>query len=170
MDKAEEEYIVMGRISGLFGVRGWVKVFSHTQPRENIVRYSPWYLRIGGEWQECEIVEGQAHGKGVVVQLAQCPDREAAAALIGTDIAVRREQLPRARKGDYYWADLVGCRVMTVDGVDLGVVDHLLETGANDVLVIDGERERLVPFIHGQVIKAVDIEAKSITVDWDPDF
>lgn len=163
------DYIIIGRVSGLYGVRGWVKVYSHTQPRDNIVDYSPWYLRIGGEWQPRQLIQGRAHGKGVVAQLDGCDDRDAAATLMGCDIAIKREQLPAAGPGEFYWSDLVGCRVTTTTGVALGIVDHLLETGSNDVLVIAGERERLVPFTADAVV-SVDVVSKSIVVDWDPEF
>ena len=151
-------------------MRGWVRVFSYTQPRENIVRYRPWYLHRDGEWQEHEIAEGRAHGKGVVAHLAGCDDRDQAASLIGTEIGIRREQLPAAAPGEYYWSDLVGLSVVTLDGELLGTVDHLLETGANDVLVVRGEREHLIPFVPERIVAEVDLERGEIRVDWDKDF
>jgi len=117
-----------------------------------------------------EVLQGRPHGKGLVVQLAGCDDRDAAALLTGSDIGIYREQLPAAADDEYYWSDLLGMQVTTTGGAVLGVVDHLIETGANDVLVIRREREHLVPFITGQVIKSVDLEAREIRVDWDPDF
>lgn len=165
-----ENGLIVGRISGVFGVRGWARVFSHTSPRTRILDYSPWLLRQGDTWTSREPVEGRAHGKGVVVRLAGCDDRDAAAALINTDIAIRREQLPVLDSGEYYWADLQGCQVRTTMGVELGQVDSLFETGANDVMVVKGDRERLIPFLTGQAIVSVDLEARLIIVDWDPDF
>lgn len=166
-----DDYIVVGRIAGLYGVRGWVKVFSHTQPRENILTYSTWYLKKQGEWVANDLEAGRAHGKGVVAKLKGCDDRDAAAALMGNTIAIHREHLPQAAPGEYYWADLIGLEVVTVDGVSLGVVDHLLETGANDVLVVtQAGVERLIPFVQGQFVRSVDLAARLITVDWDPDF
>jgi 16S rRNA processing protein RimM len=166
-----EEYIVVGRISGLYGVRGWVKVFSHTQPRDNILSYATWYLNKAGAWVANELETGRTQGKGIVAKLKGCEDRDAAAALMGSEIAIRREQLPKAAPGEYYWADLTGLEVENLEGVGLGVVDHLLETGANDVLVVvqDGV-ERLIPFVQGQFVKNVDLAEGLITVDWDPDF
>lgn len=166
--------ILLGRVSGLFGVKGWVKVYSDTEPRDNILNYSPWYLRREGEWQPCEVIAGRPHGKGIVAHLANCPDRDAAAELIGSTIAIRREQLPAAGEEEYYWSDLRGLKVITTQGVELGRVVNLMETGANDVLVIReaGEqgRERLIPFIRQQVILEVDLENGQLTVDWDPEF
>ena len=105
----------------------------------------------------------------------QCPDRDSATALVGREIAVTRQQLPALDEGDYYWRDLLGLQVINLDDVTLGTVANLMETGANDVLVVeshsDGERqERLIPYIREQVIRHVDLEQGVIRVDWDPDF
>ena len=161
--------LVVGRIGGLFGVRGWVKVFSYTEPRDNILSYSPWLLHIGGEWVTAKPVGGRIHGKGLVAQIEGYDDRDAAATLLGCDIAINRSQLPAAGQDEIYWADLVGLRVVTLEGVELGVVDHLFETGANDVLVLKGERERLLPYID-QVVHEVDLAGGVMRVDWDPEF
>lgn len=162
--------IVLGRVTGLFGVRGWVKVFSNTQPREGIANYSPWQLRLGDEWRSFVVEQGQSQGKGVIVKLEGVDDRDAAAALMGADIAIWREQLPPPAEGEIYWADLEGLEVVTVAGQALGRVSHLLETGANDVLVVRGERERLIPFVRGQVVTEIDLDGGRLVVDWDPDF
>lgn len=165
-----DEKIILGRISGLFGVRGWVKVYSHTSPREGILGYPTWYLRCGDGWQAYPLASGQAHGKGVVAKLAGFEDRDQAATLIGRDIAVGRAQLPKLQPGEYYWTDLEGLRVKNLEGVDLGVVSHLFETGANDVLVVKGDRERLIPYTWGEAVREVDPPTGFIVVDWDPDF
>lgn len=165
------ERVILGRIAGVYGVRGWVKVFSETKPRENIFNYSPWQINLNGAWQSVEVVEGKPHGKGLIAQLTSYDDREQARQLVGAEIAVDKEQLPAAEEGEYYWADLVGLKVVTLDGMELGRVDHLLETGANDVLVVvESERERLIPFVQGQYIHQVDLQAGVIRVDWDPEF
>jgi 16S rRNA processing protein RimM len=165
-----EDWIVLGRVSGLFGVQGWVRVFSHTDPRHGIVGYHPVFLRRQGEWQPFTIEEGRAHGAGVVVKFVGYDDRDQAATLIQSDIAIRRAQLPPAAPGEYYWADLAGLQVVTLEGVALGTVDRVFATGANDVLVVKGERERLLPFVKGQVIVEVDLKLGRLRVDWDPDF
>lgn len=162
--------IVLGRVTGLFGVRGWVKVFSSTQPREGIAKYSPWQLRLGDEWRSFVVESGQSQGKGVIAKLEGVDDRDAAAALMGADIAIWREQLPAPREGEIYWADLEGLEVETVEGEVLGRVSHLLETGANDVLVVRGERERLIPFVREQVVREIDLQGGRLVVDWDPEF
>jgi len=166
----ERDVVVVGRISGVYGVRGWVRVRSYTEPRENILRYSPWLLKSSDGWRSCALEEGRPHGKGIVVRLAGYEDRERAAALIGVEVAVRREQLPPLPAGEYYWADLIGLEVVTREGVSLGRIDHLLETGANDVLVVQGERERLIPYLPEQVVLGVDLDGGVMRVDWDPEF
>lgn len=167
---AEHRLINVGEISGVFGVKGWVKVFSYTQPRENILTYSPWQLRKGEQHRTLEVIDGQRQGKNVVAQLEGIDNRDAAASLTGWEIFIDRSQLPEAYKDEYYWADLCGLKVVTQDNIELGVVDHLLETGANDVLVVMGERERLIPFILEQTIIKVDLDGGYLIVDWDPDF
>lgn len=164
------DWVVLGRVSGLFGVQGWVRVFSHTEPREGIVHYKRVFLRRRDEWLPFEIEAGRAHGSGVVLKFAGCSDRDQAMNLLQCEIAVRREQLPPPQPGEYYWVDLEGLRVVTLDGVELGTVDSLFATGANDVMVVRGERERLVPFIRGDVIVEIDLERHLLRVDWDPDF
>jgi len=165
-EQAAERQLVVGRIMGLYGVRGWVRVFSETAPLENILALSPWL--VAG--QSRAVVAGHRHGKGLVALLAGCDDRDQAARLVGEDIAVRRAQLPPPGPDEFYWADLEGLAVTTVTGVMLGRVERLFATGANDVLVVQGERERLLPFVWDRVIHAIDLEQGQILVDWDPDF
>jgi 16S rRNA processing protein RimM len=170
--------VIVGRVSGLFGVHGWVKVFSYTEPREMIASYRNWFIGSEKSWQPYEIAEGKKHGKGVVVRVSGIADRDQAAELVGSDIAVDRDTFPASGKDKYYWTDLIGLNVATVDGQDLGKVAGLMETGANDVLVVeevvegaDGcERQRLIPFVTGEVVTDVDLDGGRIVVDWDPDF
>ncbi len=169
VEREEADWAVLGRVSGLFGVRGWIKVFSHTSPKENILNYPSWFLLRDGQWQEYKLKQGKLQGKGIVALLDGINDRDQAAELSGSDIAVRRDQLPEISPDEYYWSDLEGRRVITLEGIELGRVDYLFETGANDVLVVKGETVRLLPFID-QVIKEVDLDGDQITVDWDPDF
>lgn len=163
-----DEWVAVGKIAGVYGVRGWVKLYSYTDPRDALLDYQPWFL--GAEHQETKLVDSRAQGKGLVGQLAGLDDRDAALALVNTEIFIRRQQLPENREGSYYWTDLIGLQVENLQGVDFGKVDHLMETGSNDVLVVQGDRQRLVPFILDQVIQQVDLSAGVIRVDWDPDF
>lgn len=161
--------VQLGRISGLFGVQGWVKVFSDTRPREAIVNYSPWFVKLGGTWREIEVEDGRAHGKGVVAKLAGFDDRDRATGLVGAEIAVKIGQLPPPKQGEYYWAQLVGLEVVNLAGERFGKVSHLLETGANDVIVVRNGRERWLP-VTPDVIREVDLQAGVLRVDWDADF
>ena len=157
---------MLGEIVGVYGVRGWIRVVSETEPLENILRYSPWLV----DGLARAVAEGRRHGKGLVARLVGCEDRDQAAELVGKTIAVTRDRLPAPRPDEFYWADLEGLAVETTNGVPLGHVSHLFATGANDVLVVKGERERLLPFVWGDVVKDVDFAGNVIRVDWDPDF
>ncbi|MDP2099197.1 MAG: ribosome maturation factor RimM [Methylobacter sp.] len=165
-----EQQISVGKISGVFGIKGWVKVFSFTDPRENILTYSPWLLKKGDESKILNVVDGQLQGKTIVAQLDGINDRDRAASLMGWDVFIRQDQLPKTGKNEYYWSELIGLKVETIDGIQLGVVDSLLETGANDVIIVQGERERVIPFLQGQTITTIDLNAGIIIVDWDPEF
>ena len=135
---------------------------------EAILQYQPWLL--GEDKKPVKIIDGRKQGKGIAAILPGFEDREQAATLVGTQIFVRREQLPATEKDEYYWSDLEGLEVKTTKGEFLGRVEKLMETGANDVLVIRGNREHLVPFIQGQYVTRVDLEDGMIEVDWDPEF
>ena len=167
---AEQHLIDVGKITGFFGVKGWVKVFSDTDPRENILTYSPWYLSKGNEKRVLRVIDGQRQGKSLVAQLEGVNNRDEAALIFGWNISIDQSQLPETDEGEYYWADLIGLKVKTTHDVDLGIVDHLIETGANDVLVLKGERERLIPFIQGQTVIESDLDSGLILVEWDPEF
>jgi 16S rRNA processing protein RimM len=167
----DDRYIVLGRVSGVYGVKGWLKIYSETDPVQNIVRYKPWFIEKDKQWSVYVPLQGRKHGKGVVAQLEGCDDRDVAATFKGCKIAIRREQLPRiAGLDEYYWTDLEGLKVKNLDGIELGIVSHLFETGSNDVVVVKGDRERLVPYIKDQVILKIDLDDGIMVVDWDPEF
>ena len=161
--------IVLGKISAPFGVRGWSKVTSFTDPPEGILEYKNWSVVKNGSARTLSVRQGKPHGKFMVVQFEGVDDRDAAALLTHSEVQVMRHQLPESQD-EYYWADLIGLEVITKEGVNLGTVDSLMETGANDVLVVKGDCERLVPWIENEVVLTVDLEGRIVTVDWDPDF
>lgn len=168
-----EEFIPVGKISGAFGVKGWVKVYSFTEPRANILQYSPLFLSRQGEWVEIKLSGGHVQGKGVVMGISNVTDRDQVQPLIGAELAIRKDQLEPAADDEFYWADLIGLRVENLEGDALGQVDHLLETGANDVLVVkadDQDKDRLIPFVLDEVVKQVDLEQQLIQVDWGKDY
>ncbi|TGG95870.1 ribosome maturation factor RimM [Natronospirillum operosum] len=177
MTAQPSELITLGKITSVYGVRGWVKVYSYTDPMDRILDYQEWLLSRNGEQMKVVVDRGKSHGKGMIAHLQGVDDRNAAEALAGYEIAVPRSELPELPEGEYYWWQLEGMQVYTLKGVDLGRVSHLISAGsANDVLVVhstradDNQSERLIPWIWDEVIQAVDPDARRITVDWDPDF
>lgn len=164
--------VLVGRIVGLYGVQGWIKLESWTEPRTRIFDYQPWLLGSAPDGEtEIQGVKGRPQGKGLIAQLPGIDDRDRALALVGRDIHVAREQLPPPGKDEYYWVDLEGLEVVTTEGTALGRVSHLFATGANDVVVVrDETRERLIPFIQGSYVRSVDMSGGRMVVDWDPEF
>jgi len=162
--------ILLGRVAGDFGVRGELKLLSWTDPRDAIFKYQPWILTSGESERQVSGVRGRDTGKLLVAAFPGIESREQAEALKGSEIWVARSQLPPPKPGEYYWVDLEGLAVQTVEGVVLGTISHLFDTGANPVIVISGERERLVPFVTDQYVKSVDFDAGLVVVDWDPEF
>ena len=169
-DAKKDKQIVLGKIASPFGVRGWTKVVSYTEPLEGLLDYQQWCLSQGDKQKTYNIVEGKRHGKFLIAKFDGIDDRDLVARLTNALVVLEREQLPDADGDSYYWADLIGLKVVTTDGVQLGEVQRMMETGANDVVVVAGERERLIPWIRESVIKSVDLTESTITVDWDADF
>jgi 16S rRNA processing protein RimM len=168
-DKANERRVVrIGHISGAHGVRGWVRIHSLTEPREAIFDYQPWLL--GEARKATRAREWKKHGRHLIALLEDTGDRDAAEALVDQTIAVFRDQFPEPPDGSFYWADLAGLEVRLQDGTGLGTIERMLATGANDVMVVRGERERLIPFVMGQYVKSVSLEDGVVIVDWDPEF
>lgn len=163
--------ILLGKIVGLFGVRGGIKLESYTDPREAIFSYQPWQIKVGSCEKEIGKVAGQSQGKGLIAFLPDIINREQADEWVGAEIWVDRALFPEPEQGEYYWADLEGLEVITEVGISLGRVAHLFSTGANDVMVTRTEsQEHLVPFILDHYVRKVDLEAGHIIVDWDPNF
>lgn len=171
-----DDRVMVGAVGKVHGLKGWVRIHSHTQPDTNVFKYQPWWLHFSGQWQQQTIVNQQRHGKGFIAQFDGCDDPEKAQALVGCEIYIARAQLPELDEGEFYWTDLEGLSVVTLDGVVLGQVHGLLETGANDVLDVRpstpslDQANRLIPYLEEQVIKKVDLKLQTIIVDWDPDF
>ena len=168
--------IVIGQISGIFGVHGWVKVFSHSEPRENILSYEPWLVRDKAGWQSISLIKGRKQGKTIVAQLKGVDNRDEAQALIGCDIAIRDEQLKKLDGNDFYWRELKGLKVINCEDEELGIVKEMMATGANDVIVVkltadrakvSKENELLIPYLMDSVIKRVDLDKGLIQVDWE---
>jgi len=172
-----EDYILLGKISGVHGIKGWVKVFSYTSPRVKITEYSQWYVKNKKDqsWSCRKLIEGKEQGKNIIARLDDVNYRDQAQALIGTDIAIHKDQLEVLAENEYFWRDLIGLSVETIEGEKLGVIDWLFDTGSNDVIIIKdsaGEepKEHLLPFVFDDVIKSVNLEKSLMVVDWDPNF
>jgi len=164
------KWVTLGRVSGVFGVKGWLKVQSYTEPRGNVAEFGVWLLRRNGVDTSFELEDGHSHGGSVVAKLRGLDDRDRAIEWVGAEIVVEREGLPTLAANEFYWTDLEGLEVRTTAGEVLGKVDHLLATGANDVLVIGGSPQHLIPFVMGPVVKQVDLAARLIVVEWSTDY
>lgn len=159
----------MGRIGAPFGIKGWVKVQPYTETLDSLFDYDVWQLGRGEGWQDIEVEEAAVHGDGLIAKLVGIESREQAFALRGREVAVNREELPEAAENEYYWNDLIGLTVVNRQGMELGQVAGLMETGSHDVLVVKGERERLIPFADAYVT-SVDLPGRRIEVDWEGDW
>ena len=170
-----EDLIVLGKITSVHGVRGEVKIYSFTDPIDNLLGYPAWTLKRDGEVKQVELVSGRLQGKILVAKLKGLDDREVARTFAGFDICVPRALLPDLDDGEYYWHQLEGLKVIDLQGQLLGRLDHLLETGSNDVMVVKpcpgslDDRERLLPYTE-QCVQQVDLAAGEMRVDWDADF
>lgn len=166
----ENNKVIMGQLARPYGVHGWIKVVSFTDPIENLLLYKSWQIQHRGNWQLMTVQSGKLHGQFLVVKLEGLDNPEAAKHYTNDRIAVEREALAPLKKGDYYWCDLIGLRVVTTDHLELGTVTSLLATGSNDVLVVkDKDRERLIPYL-SSVVRSVNLEEKIILVEWEADF
>jgi len=168
-DASSVRMVQMGEIVGVHGVRGWVKVFSYARPRESLFDFRDWWLCSADERVRYRVSQWKSAGKGLIAKLEGLDDRDTAASLIRQSINIPFADLPALPEGEYYWAELEGLRVITLDGVELGEVGGLMETGANDVLVVSGERERLIPYTP-EAVRKIDLDAGTMLVDWDPAF
>jgi 16S rRNA processing protein RimM len=165
----------MGRIGAPYGIKGWVKLISFTDPVDNLLDYESLWVADGAALRKIEIDEARPQGEGLVGHIKGCDVREATRLYTGLDLLVPKDALPELEEG-FYWHELEGLRVVNLAGEDLGVVDHLLATGANDVLVVRGDEasvdreERLLPYVDAQVVKEVDLAARIMRVDWGKDW
>ncbi len=165
----KDSRVLVGKVSGCFGVKGWLKIFSYCDPRENITTYKSWIV----DGKVFDSVESKRNGKLIVAKLKGIDDKDTAMTLIGQSVEIRLDQLEQLRSDQFYWRDLVGLEVTNTKGIAFGKITNLLETGANDVIIIKGERERLVPYItdidNGRTVIEVDIEKKTMVVEWHED-
>ncbi len=176
----DDKLVTVGCIGAAHGVKGWVKLNSFTQPVDNLLAYSTHYIKRGGKWQTIDFDKGHRQGKGLVAHIVGCDDRDMAASYARADIAVAKEQLDVLESGEFYWHQLEGLKVFVLAEDDsrqlLGVVDHLMATGSNDVLVVKAcqgsidKQERLIPYRPEEVIREIDLDKGFLIADWDPEF
>ncbi|MGI0115887.1 ribosome maturation factor RimM [Zooshikella sp. RANM57] len=175
-------FIEIGKVTSVFGVKGWLKIYSHTDPITNILNYPEWTLKLKGQQLSVRVDRGQRQGKGLIAHFVGCDDREQAHKYCGAEILVPKTVLPELDEGEFYWHQLEGLNVVTgisdnsVEPLLLGKVDHLLSTGSNDVLVVKpcegsiDQRERLIPYLEKQVVCGIDLTQGVLRIDWDPEF
>lgn len=169
-NRVADDEVVLGRVSAVFGIKGWLKIHSYTEPRDALLAFRNWSLKIDGEIRRVSVAEGRKHGNTLVARIDGVIDRDTAATLVGAEIRVPRDLLPELPDGQYYWGDLQGMEVRHRDGRLLGRVAYLMATGANDVLVVqEGRKEILIPFVTGKVVLGVDTRKRVIDVDWEWD-
>lgn len=166
---APTDLVPMAKVGSPFGVRGWVHVFADTETPESLLDYTEVWLGSDGAWRQYKIEDAQLHGKGMVVKFLGCNDRDQAFVMRNLDIAIPREELPEAGDDEFYWTDLIGMQVQNLAGQSLGVVDNLMESGAHDILVVKGEKQRLIPFVKDIVLEVKDSD-QQIIVDWGLDY
>lgn len=166
----QADWIVIGRFGRPHGIKGFVSVYSFTEPRDNILAYTDWHVFLNNTWQPIKLLSAQAHNKIIVAQIEGYPERETVALLTNVEIAVDRSQLAPLAPGEYYWHQLIGMNVVNPQGQTFGSVIEVIPTGANDVLVVQGEKRHLIPYLPGQFIIDINDTKRVITVDWDLDF
>ena len=174
---SNQQPVVLGKLGSCHGIKGWLKITAYTDSVECIFDYSPWLIKENGEWREIKVTQWRHQGKAVVALLDGIETREQAQILTNCEIAILPEQRKDLPGDEFDWRDLIGCEVVNTTGYNMGVVDQIVETGSNDVLLVKanakdsfGKVERMIPFVPEQFIKTVDLQGKQILVDWDPDF
>jgi 16S rRNA processing protein RimM len=164
--------VIIGSLGRAFGVQGWLHVNSFTDPKENILKLIPWQINRNGIWQSLTIETSRHQGNDIVVKLADCSDRDIASTYTNCQIAIPRKQLPTLTKNEYYWTDLEGLKVINHENLELGIVESLFATPANDIMIVKtdmSKKQHLIPFIKN-VIREVDLENRAIYIAWDKDF
>ena len=169
VEASGDRIVTLGKIVGAFGIQGWVKIQSFTDPPENIFEYDNWRMLRGGQWSEVGVENGRVTGKGVLAKLAGIDSPEDARLYVGAELGVPRSEMPELEPGEYYWADLEGLEARGANGEVLGRVDHFRTTPGGDVVIVRGEREHWVPFVKERILK-VDLPAGYVLLDWASDW
>ena len=164
------DWVVIGRFGRPHGIKGFITVISFTEPRDNILNYTHWHIGINNQWQPLNVLETKINNKFILALVEGYTEREQVARLTNIEIAVMRDRLKTLQPDEYYWHELIGMHVVTQQGIALGDVSEVMETGSNDVLIVHGERRHLIPYLLDDVILEINPSQRVITVDWDTDF
>lgn len=167
--KAANKTLILGRLGSVYGVHGWLKIITFTDPDTNIFNHPKWTLSHARTETIATVLEHKKHGGGFIALLDCCTTREIAKTYTNANIIVSASSLPALSAGEYYWKDLIGLSVFNQDNILLGTVDHLFETGSNDVICVKGERERYIPYLP-DVVRNIDLAQGRISIEWDPEF
>ena len=164
----DDKKIYLGKITGVHGIKGWLKIQSYSSPPENILNYPSWIINNKGEEDFYSIEQGRKQNNKIVVKLEKIDDRNTAESLINSKIQILRSDLPKLSNENYYWSDLVGLSVLNSEETVIGKIESLIETGANDVMVIITLKDEriLIPFVMHEIIKEVNVELNYIKIDW----
>jgi 16S rRNA processing protein RimM len=166
----QANWVVIGRFGRPHGIKGFVTVHSFTDPRDNILRYTDWHVFLNNTWQPVKLLCVEVQNKAIIAQIEGYPERELVSRLTNAEIAIQKEQLAELEAGEYYWHQLIGMKVINQKGESFGTVIEVIPTGANDVLIVEGEKRYLIPYLPGQFIIEINDCQQVITVDWDVDF
>lgn len=166
----QQDWVIVGRFGRPHGIKGLTSIYSYTEPMENILSYTDWFVMLKNTWQPLKIDNIQFNNKAIIAQVEGFPEREDVAKLTNAVIGVRKEQLRSLKPGEYYWHQLIGMHVVNAQGQAFGSVVEIMPTGSNDVLVVEGEKRHLIPYLPGECVLEVDVATKRITVEWDLDF
>jgi 16S rRNA processing protein RimM len=165
--KTTKEAIVVGRIGAPYGVRGWLKVKSFTDPIDNILNYQPWLLSLKGTQISIRVLDGKIHSSTIVAKIEGCDDRDKALKYTNAEILVYRDQFAELEQDEYYWSDLIGLTVIKQDESVVGILDHMFSTGANDIMLVKGEKDYYIPYIFNTTVLSVNLKARTIHIKWD---
>jgi 16S rRNA processing protein RimM len=166
----QTDWVILGRFGKPHGIKGFISIHAFTDPRENLLDYKELYAPFDKEWRVIELYSFEVHPKIIIAKVQGFADRTAVEALTNKDIAAPKDALPALEPGEYYWHQLIGMQVTNQQGLPLGKVTEILATGSNDVLVVEGERQHLIPYVMGSCIQEVNKQKQCIIVDWDADF
>ncbi|WP_025819594.1 ribosome maturation factor RimM [Shewanella marina] len=173
----DQQPVILGKLGSTYGVKGWLKITAYTDSVEGIFDYSPWLIKEQGQWREVKVLQWRFQGKAIVAHLEGVNDMDRAQMLTNCEIAIPQQLMNELPEDEFYWRDLIGCNVVNTKGYNMGIVDQIVETGSNDVLLVKanakdafGKAERMIPFVTEQFVLEVNLQGKQILVDWDPDF